>query len=63
MRREANIPGEFEIPMQYLTTTIEFILTQYGFDGINVDALTKEEIESAIEFSGYINSETYSEMN
>lgn len=63
MRRKANIPGKFEIPMQYLTTTVEFILTQYGFDGTNVDALTKEEINNAIEFSGYINSETYSEMN
>lgn len=62
-RREANIPGKFEIPMQFLTKTVEFLLIQYGVDGKNVQTLSKVHIIDAIQFSGYIRAEVYSELD
>ncbi|MGE6593666.1 ATP-binding protein [Bacillus mycoides] len=63
VRREANIPGKFEIPMQFLTTTIEFLLIQYGVDGKNVQTLSKTHIMDSIQFSGYVRAEVYSKLD
>ncbi|MCS1384873.1 ATP-binding protein [Lysinibacillus sphaericus] len=46
-----------EIPMQYVTLSIEYILKNYGFFGENVQLLNKNLFKKAIINSGYIQSE------
>ncbi|MCK1988215.1 ATP-binding protein [Lysinibacillus fusiformis] len=46
-----------EIPMQYVTLSIEYILKNYGFFGENVQLLNKSLFKKAIINSGYIQSE------
>ncbi|MGK0531757.1 hypothetical protein [Bacillus sp. 'calajunan'] len=43
-----------EIPMQYITETIEYLLLHYGRYGANVYQTSKNMIEEAIWYSGYI---------
>lgn len=46
-----------EIPMQYVTSTIENCLRKYGSEGYNVYLPTKENWMQSIEDSGYVKSE------
>lgn len=46
-----------EIPMQYATLTINFILKKYGVNGERLNALSRQHIRMAIMSSGYVQSE------
>ncbi|WP_391205447.1 AAA family ATPase [Psychrobacillus sp. L4] len=54
---EKGLPSEREIPMQYVTLTIEYIMKKFGYLGDNLSTLTKNQIKQAIINSGYIQSE------
>ncbi len=59
-RREFNLMRKkFDIPMQYLKSTIENALRIFGANGDNLFWLTKSDWRVAIENSGYINAELY----
>jgi hypothetical protein len=56
--REAKLSSSIEIPMQYLMTTMEFALREYGVGGgEQVRWLNKALWKNAIQYSGYINAE------
>ncbi|MBT2728160.1 ATP-binding protein [Bacillus sp. ISL-75] len=54
IRQREKIYGPIEIPMQYLTSTIEYLLIHYGADGEDIDQLTKDQLEESILYSGYV---------
>jgi hypothetical protein len=60
LRKEAGIRGKIEIPMQYLTLSIEYILRTFGIEGEDLDTLDSNNFIEAIENSGYIEAEIYS---
>jgi hypothetical protein len=62
MRQEAGLSNKFEIPMQYLTLTIEYVLKKYGVEGHNVDQITNVIWKEAILKSGYVDAELYQEV-
>lgn len=47
-REKANLSATAEIPMQYITGTIEYLLLHYGRYGANVYQISKNMIEEAI---------------
>jgi AAA domain len=57
MRKEYGIHEPLEVPMQYFTRSIEFILKTYGVEGENVEQLTIPHIQEAIRFTNYIEME------
>ncbi|NUU75388.1 ATP-binding protein [Paenibacillus xylanilyticus] len=59
LRQEAGISKSFEIPMQYVTRTIEFALKKYGCEGNDVESLNQALWKRAIKSSGYIEAEIY----
>lgn len=54
---EALGTGIIEIPMQYVTSTIENCFRRFGSDGLNVYFPSKEEWMQAIKDSGYVVAE------
>ncbi len=52
----------FEIPMMYLTLTIDCALKKYGVNGANIDWLTRNHWKESIRNSGYIEAEMYQEI-
>ncbi|WP_164219784.1 ATP-binding protein [Virgibacillus sp. YIM 98842] len=59
LRREYGLPHKVEIPMQYVTLTIEYALKRFGNNGLDVTTIEKSHWEEAINNSGYIQSELY----
>lgn len=59
LRQEAGISKSFEIPMQYITRTIEFALKRFGCDGSSVEVINSSLWKRAIKSSGYIEAEIY----
>lgn len=59
LRQEAGISKSFEIPMQYITRTIEYALKRFGCDGNNVSEMNTSLWKKAIRSSGYIEAEIY----
>lgn len=59
LRQKAGLKSSFEIPMQYFTSTIEFVLINYGIEGKDLSNISKNQWVEAIEYSGYIDSEIY----
>lgn len=57
LRRTNKLPAKFEIPMLYMTLTIEYILKKFGSNGLNLGIITQSHWEEAIRNSGYIESE------
>ncbi|GGB52847.1 ATP-binding protein [Fictibacillus barbaricus] len=57
MRKEYGIHGPLEVPMQYFTRAVEYILKTYGVEGENVEQLTIAQIREAILFTNYIEME------
>jgi hypothetical protein len=57
VRQAAKVIGKMEIPMQYLTKTIEYILITYGVDGHDLNYLSQNMFEESIQYSGYIENE------
>lgn len=62
LRREHGIKKALEIPMQYVTLTIEYCLKHFGADGHDVKWINKAHWREAIERSGYIEAEMYQEI-
>lgn len=63
-RKEQGITGKFEIPMQFFTRMVEYLLSEYGGDGQQVASLTRKHLKDAISFSGYNQSAViYSSMS
>ncbi|GAE28593.1 hypothetical protein JCM9140_4841 [Halalkalibacter wakoensis JCM 9140] len=58
LRKAAGIRSKIEIPMQYITLTIEYLLREFGVEGENLEGLSDEHFEEAVENSGYIEAET-----
>jgi hypothetical protein len=54
LRQEAGISKPFEIPMQYLTRTVEYALKTFGCEGKDMDEMTRVQWKAAIKSSGYI---------
>lgn len=59
LRREYGLPQKVEIPMQYITLTIEYALKRFGNNGLDLATIEKSHWEEAINNSGYIQSELY----
>lgn len=59
IRNKERIFTEFEIPMQYLITAIEYAFLEYGANGRIEGWLNKTIWKEAIEMSGYIQAESY----
>ncbi|MDQ0914662.1 ATP-binding protein [Paenibacillus sp. V4I5] len=59
IRREHGLSKTFEIPMQYLTLSIEIALKTAGSHGLAKDWLTIHDWREAILSSGYVESEIY----
>ena len=59
LRREFGLPQKVEIPMQYITLTIEYALKKFGSNGLDLPAIEKKHWEEAIKNTGYIQSELY----
>jgi hypothetical protein len=57
VRQAARVSGNMEIPMQYLTKTIEYVLITYGVQGHDVDRLSQNIFEESIQYSGYVENE------
>lgn len=62
LRYENGIKKSLEIPMQYITLTIEYCLKHYGISGNKIDRLGKAHWREAIEHSGYIHAEMYQDI-
>ncbi|MEG6520870.1 ATP-binding protein [Desulfotomaculum sp. 1211_IL3151] len=62
LRQENGIKKALEIPMQYVTLTIEYCLKRYGINGKNIDKLGKIHWREAVEHSGYIHAEMYQDI-
>lgn len=62
LRKEAGITSSFEVPMQYLTLTVEYVLRRFGRDGDNQQQLTMNHWREAISRSGYIEAELYQDI-
>lgn len=59
LRSESGLSLKAEIPMQYVTLTVEYALRRYGNNGLDLPAIEKIHWEEAINHSGYIQSELY----
>ncbi len=57
IRYEYKITKHTDIPMLYLTLTIEYALKTYGSNGYNVEWPTISQWKEAIEYSGFIQAE------
>jgi hypothetical protein len=62
LRQEAGVRRSFEIPMQYLTATIEYALRQFGANGHGVEWLAKAHWKESVIQSGYLEGELYQEF-
>jgi hypothetical protein len=62
LREELNITKPMEIPMQYLTLTIDYCLRTFGIDGKGVEFPTAIHWGTSIKNSGYVESELYRNM-
>ncbi|MHA4069065.1 AAA family ATPase [Bacillus cereus] len=59
LRREHGLSQKVEIPMQYITLTIEYALKKFGSNGLDLTRIEKVQWEESIKNSGYIQSELY----
>ncbi|MEB2493833.1 ATP-binding protein [Peribacillus frigoritolerans] len=62
LRRKAGLTKPVEIPMQYLTLTVEYAIRKFGANGKNVDWLTTNCWEEAILNSGYVEAEIHQDV-
>lgn len=58
-RQDAKLSTEIEIPMQYLTLSVEYALKTFGANGKNLEWPTYAHWKIAVEKSGYIKAEVY----
>lgn len=62
LRQEEGLLKPVEIPMQYLTLTVEYALRRFGANGNDVDTLTINHWKEAVMNSGYIQAEIFQEV-
>lgn len=62
LREEVGVHSKLEIPMQYLTSVVEYCFRIYGYDGKQLEYLNDDQWREAIEKSGFINSELLNNM-
>ena len=62
IKAEYDIKGDLEIPMQYITLTIDNCLKTYGANGKGLYWPNIHEWKESIKLSGYIEAETYNSM-
>lgn len=62
IKAEFDIKGPLEVPMQYITCTIENCLKEYGANGKGIYWPNIYEWNESIKASGYIEAETYNSM-
>lgn len=62
LRAEAQLKKPFEIPMQYLTRIVEYVLRKFGVNGENLDKLSMIQWREAILESGYIEAEIHEDF-
>lgn len=58
-RQENGLKQTFEIPMLYLTLTVEYVLKHFGIKGSNLSNISRAQWKEAIRNSGYIKAEIY----
>lgn len=63
LRSEAKILKPMEIPMQYITLTIDYCLRCFGVDGNNISFPSSTHWKAAIKNSGYIEAELYQNIS
>ncbi|CAI6087641.1 ATP-binding protein [Cohnella sp. JJ-181] len=61
-RKEKGITKPLEIPMQYLTLSIEYVFKKFGVNGKNVPSITSVHWLDALKKSGYIQNELYNDL-
>jgi hypothetical protein len=59
---ENQFHGEIEIPMQYVTLTIDICLRKYGSDGMQLSWISANEWRDSIRESGYVEAEGYNRI-
>lgn len=59
LRREHGLSQKVEIPMQYITLTVEYALKKFGSESLDLTTIEKTHWEECIKNSGYIQSELY----
>jgi hypothetical protein len=57
IRKEHGLTKKFDIPMQYLTSSVEYVLIHYGINGEGVSWPTLAQWKMAVQESGYWDSE------
>lgn len=62
LRNEAKITKSIEIPMQYITLTIDYCLRIFGSDGSDLEFPCAAQWKAGIMNSGYIQAELYQNM-
>ncbi len=62
VRSKTNIRGKIEIPMQYITLTVDNCMKIFGANGKGVHWPSISNWEEAINSSGYIEAEIYNSM-
>lgn len=62
LRKEANIKGDMEIPMQYFTLSVEQCMKMFGSCGKGNYWPSISDWDEAIMLSGYIEAEIYNSM-
>lgn len=62
LRASANIHSPIEIPMQYITLSIDNCLKTYGRNGKEKHWPSISDWEEAIKSSGYVEAEIYNNM-
>jgi len=62
LRKENGLTKATEIPMQYLTLTVENALRYFGANGEDVHWLTDEQWKASITKSGYIEAEIFQDV-
>lgn len=61
-RKVKGITKPLEIPMQYLTLTVEYVFKKYGVNGKNVSNLSQVHWLDGLKESGYILNELYNDL-
>lgn len=62
LRKDAQIRGELEIPMQYITLSVDNCMKNFGRNGKGVYWPSAMEWEESIISSGYVEAEIYNSM-
>lgn len=59
LHQENGVKKSLEIPIQYVTLTIEYFLKIFGVKGSNLKTFDKRHLKESIENSGYIEADIY----